>query len=208
MSLVQEGTEGRLVGSRAYEIPVFKKAEKMEHVDRQASREARSGGETLPTREQLEGPRVVYTSETPWVNESEHVLTMACSDPRFREATEEFIRVHFRLRRFDQLILPGGPASILISASSFFAIRPQVKMLHETHDFKRILAIAHHDCVYYRLKYSKLDEAARRERQIADLREFSKEVAKLAPGATVELYYAEPASGYIQYLAIESATTR
>jgi hypothetical protein len=175
----------------------------MEHVDRQASRGARREGEPLPTREQPKGPRVVYTSETPWVNESEHVLVMACSDPRFREAGEEFMRVHFRLRRFDQLILPGGPASILISAPYFFAIRPQVKMLHETHDFKRILAIAHHDCAYYRLKYPKLDDAARRERQIADLHEFSKEVVKLAPGTRVELYYAEPANGYVQYLAIE-----
>jgi len=175
----------------------------MEHVDRQASRKARSEGEKLPAPEQPKGPVVVYTSETPWVNESEHVLVMACSDPRFHEPTEELIRVHFRLRRFDQLILPGGPASILISAPSFFAIRPQVKLLHETHDFKRILAIAHHDCAYYRIKYSKLDEAARRERQIADLREFSKEVVKLAPGAIVEPLYAEPANGHIQYLAIE-----
>ena len=58
----------------------------------------------------------VYISETVWSVENDHTLVMMCSDPRYRPATEEFLRNHFKIERYDIIAVPGGPAAILYSA--------------------------------------------------------------------------------------------
>jgi hypothetical protein len=96
---------------------------------------------------------IVYTSKATWVGDIEHTLVTSCSDPRFHEPTDEFVGVHLGLGRFDPLILPGGPAALLLSSPSFFAARDHVKLLHLLHGFKRVVGIAHGDRGYYRSRY-------------------------------------------------------
>lgn len=147
---------------------------------------------------------VAYTTEASWVEANEHVLVVACTDPRFQRARKEFIEGMFGLGLYDPLIIPGGPAALLPSSPVRFFVSSWVKMLHGAHGFKRAIAFAHHDCRAYRARYPRLDDVRLREQQLRDLRQFRVEVAWLAPGIAVETYYAEPsADGHIQFLKVE-----
>ena len=55
----------------------------------------------------------VYVSRALWHQDNEHVLVVACPDPRFREARGEFLAARYDLRRYDPLIIPGGPQAVL-----------------------------------------------------------------------------------------------
>ena len=115
--------------------------------------------------------RVVFVSEARWHQDNEHVLVVACPDPRFREARGEFIDARYGLRRYDPLIIPGGPQAVLLSTPNFFLIRDMVTLLDKAHGFERIIGISHHDCRAYKEAYPWLSEEQRRAQQLDDLRD-------------------------------------
>lgn len=149
--------------------------------------------------------KIVYRSSAQWINETGRALVMPCSDGRFGDDEEEFLRRHCRLERFDRLIVPGGPASILLASSWFFAIREHFQMLSTAHDVNKVVGIAHHDCVYYAKKYPRLTPEERIELKISDLIVFKQEVLRMAPACEVLTYYVEiePFSSSCVYKQIE-----
>src|SRR5688572_1193806 len=80
--------------------------------------------------------QVVFVSTARWHQDNEHVLVVACPDPRFREARGEFIDARYGLRRYDPLIIPGGPQAVLLSTPNFFLIRDMVTLLNQAHGFE------------------------------------------------------------------------
>ena len=143
-----------------------------------------------------------FVSTALWHQDNEHVLVVACPDPRFREARGEFIDARYGLRRYDPLILPGGPQSVLTSADYFQVVRDMIKLLDNAHGFLRIIGISHYDCRAYKEAFPDITEAARRERQIADLREFVTVMHELVPGVSVEVFYSEPFEGRVKLAAV------
>jgi hypothetical protein len=143
-----------------------------------------------------------FVSECLWHEDNEHVLVVACPDPRFREARGEFIAARYDIRRYDPLIVPGGPQSILDEASHSGATREMIKLLNTAHGFQRVIGISHYDCRAYREAFPLLTEGERRVRQIEDLRSFEAEIERLVPGAPVEVYYCEPYEGRIRFTRI------
>jgi len=119
---------------------------------------------------------VVFVSAARWHQDNEHVLVVACPDPRFREARGEFIDARYGLRRYDPLIIPGGPHAVLLSASNFFLIRDMIRLLDNAHGFERIIGISHFDCRAYKEAFPDLAERERRVRQMEDLRSFMAEM--------------------------------
>lgn len=148
-------------------------------------------------------PRVVFTTASEWQEASEHILVMACTDPRFQIARKEFVEGHFGLTRYDSLVLPGGPATILYTSILSAIMRMSVRELNKHHNFTRAIAFAHYDCLIYRLRFPRLTAAERRERQFADLRVFKTEIRRVVPGIQADTFYAEPAGGRIQFLSVE-----
>lgn len=146
-------------------------------------------------------PKLVYLDKTPWVDGHSQALVIACSDPRFRKSTEHFVEQHLNLERFDPLFLPGGPATILMTSSSFFVVRAYVEMLHQLHVFKKIVGIAHRHCGYYRMRYPNHSESELNVQQWQDLQSFGKEIVRLVPDAKTEWYFADPRDGGIRFLA-------
>jgi hypothetical protein len=133
-----------------------------------------------------------FVSTARWHQDNEHVLVVACPDPRFREARGEFIGVRYGLRRYDPLILPGGPQAVLPSADYFQAVRGMIQLLDDAHGFERIIGISHYDCRAYKEAFPHLSEAARRAKQFADLHAFIAVMHELVPGVSVEAFYSEP----------------
>ena len=148
-------------------------------------------------------PEKSFVSHATFSEDHDHTLVTACSDPRFVEATQEFIRSAIGVRKFDPLFEPGGPAIFLLAYSIFFVTRPQGQLLHQAHDIRRVVGIAHYDCRFYLAKHPNLTPEKLRERQTRDLQEFKSEIARITPAATVELYYAHPnAEGRIEFSSV------
>ena len=149
-----------------------------------------------------DGEQVVFVSESRWHQDNEHVLVLACPDPRFREARGEFIDARYGLRRYDPLIIPGGPLAVLRSTPNFFLIRDMVTLLNQAHGFERIIGISHHDCRAYKEAYPWLSEAQRREKQLDDLRTFISEMQRLVPNVAVEAFFSEPFEDRIRFVQV------
>ncbi|MFN8633914.1 MAG: carbonic anhydrase [Chloroflexota bacterium] len=139
-----------------------------------------------------------FVSSALWHEENEHVLVVACPDPRFREARGEFIEARYGLRRYDPLIVPGGPQAILMTAPHYFLVRDWITLLDTAHGFQRIIGISHADCRAYKEAYPNLSESARRAKQIDDLREFAREMERLVPNVAIEVFYSEPFEGRVK----------
>jgi hypothetical protein len=181
---------------------------------RQVAREPRpvepaSGTAAEPTKERpVETPADEAPEAAPshdpyfWSEVHDHTLVIYCSDPRLREANVAFL-TSLGLAHYDQMVVPGGPAVILQSSLTFTSDRPRLQMLVEEHQIHRIIALAHVDCAYYRKKYTSLSAEERQQKQQNDLRAFTPEVKKIAPGIEdVSLYYAAVEDGEIRFLPV------
>ena len=146
--------------------------------------------------------QVVFVSESRWHQDNEHVLVVACPDPRFREARGEFIDARYGLRRYDPLIVPGGPLAVLPLTPNAFLIRDMVTLLDTAHGFERIIGISHHDCRAYKEAYPSMPEVQRREKQLDDLRAFIAEMRRLVPNVAVEAFYSEPFEDRIRFVQV------
>jgi hypothetical protein len=144
----------------------------------------------------------VFVSASRWHQDNEHSLVVACPDPRFREARGEFIETRYGLRRYDPLIIPGGPQAVLLSTANFFLIRDMITLLDQAHGFERIIGISHADCRAYKEAYPWISEEQRRARQIDDLREFIVEMRRLVRNVDVEAFYSEPAGEHIRFVKV------
>lgn len=152
-------------------------------------------GASLPEQED-------FVSTALWHQDNEHVLVVACPDPRFRESRGEFIAVRYGLRRYDPLILPGGPQAVLASADYFQVVRDMIRLLNDAHGFERIIGISHYDCRAYKEAFPHLSEAERRATQLLDLRAFVTVMHELVPGVSVEVFYSEPFEGHIKMVTV------
>lgn len=145
--------------------------------------------------------KFVYFDNTPcWVDGHNQALVIACSDPRFRKSTEHFVEKHLNLERFDPLFLPGGPAAVLTTSSSFFLMRAYIEMLNQLHAFKKIVGIAHRHCGYYHLRYPNHSEPELNVQQWQDLQLFAGEIARLVPNIKIECYFADPCDRGVRFL--------
>ena len=151
------------------------------------------------------GEQVVFVSESRWHQDNEHVLVVACPDPRFREARGEFIDARYGLRRYDPLIIPGGPHSVLHATPGSSMIRDMVTLLDQTHGFERIIGISHFDCRAYKEANPYLAEEHRRALQVADLRAFVATMERLVPNVAVEAFYCEPFEDRIRFVQVAEA---
>ena len=143
----------------------------------------------------------VYTSESAWPQAIDHTLAIYCSDPWFRKATAEFLE-SLGLTQYDQVVMPGGPSVILQSSFTFISDRQRVKLLCEIHEIRRVVAVAHLNCAYYRHRFGLQDVGETRKKQHADLMQFEVEMLRISPGLSVELYYADVAGDRFQFTRV------
>jgi hypothetical protein len=151
--------------------------------------------------------QVVFVSESVWHQDNEHVLVVACPDPRFREARGEFIDARYGLRRYDPLIIPGGPQAVLLSTASSALIRDMITLLDKAHGFERIIGISHYDCRAYKEAFPYLSEEHRRAVQVGDLRSFIATMERLVPNVEVEAFFSEPFEGRIRFVQVTAQPT-
>lgn len=136
----------------------------------------------------------IYQSTLPWDPTRPPALVVLCSDGRWRHHVEEFIDRHLQAGALADIVsVPGGIEPLTLSdlmPKDFNFLRRRLDLLFRAHGTRRLIAIGHEDCAWYkevRLGPLKLDL---RERQVRDLKHALALAAEIFPGIATEAYYA------------------
>jgi carbonic anhydrase len=136
----------------------------------------------------------VYESSLPWDPARPDTVIISCVDGRWFRHFEEFARLQLKAgARTDYLAVPGGiePMTLFdLVPKDFNFFRRRIEGLVAAHGTKRIVAIAHQDCAWYKTRMIGPLRFDMRERQITDLRSSAERLRQMFPGVTVETYYA------------------
>jgi hypothetical protein len=136
----------------------------------------------------------IYESRVPWNPSRPDTVIISCVDGRWREHIRAFAADHLKAdEHADFLAVPGGiePLTLVdLVPKDFNFFRRRLESLVEEHGTKRIVAIAHQDCAWYRTRTILSMRIDLRERQIADLRRAAARLREMLPGVTVETYFA------------------
>ena len=138
---------------------------------------------------------LVFESSLPWDPERPDTVIISCVDGRWFHHFQEFARVHLDAGdRTDFLAVPGGiePMTLFdLVPKDFNFFRRRVEALVEAHGTRRIVAIAHQDCAWYRTRKIGPITIDLKERQISDLRRAAERLRLMfADDTVVEAYFA------------------
>jgi hypothetical protein len=115
-------------------------------------------------------------------------------DGRWYRHFQEFARAHLKAGpHTDFMAVPGGiePMTLFdMVPKDFNFFRRRIEALVEAHGTRRIVAIAHQDCAWYRNREIGPFTIDLRDRQIADLRRAASRLREMFDGTTVETYFA------------------
>jgi carbonic anhydrase-like protein len=137
---------------------------------------------------------VVYESRLAWDPERPHTTLITCVDGRWFHHFQEFARVHLNAGdRTDFLAVPGGiePLTLVdLLPKDFNFFRRRLEGLVEAHGTRRVVAIAHQDCAWYRTRRIGPRTIDVREKQISDLRVSARRLREMLDGVTVDTFFA------------------
>jgi hypothetical protein len=138
---------------------------------------------------------LVFESSLPWNPDRPDTVIISCVDGRWFHHFQEFARVHLNAgERTDFLAVPGGiePMTLFdLVPKDFNFFRRRVESLVEAHGTRRIVAIAHQDCAWYRTRKIGPITIDLKERQISDLRRAAERLRRMFGDDTVvETYFA------------------
>ena len=141
----------------------------------------------------------IYESSVPWNPTRPDTVIISCVDGRWRSQIQDFTINYLKADlHADFLAVPGGiePLTLFdLVPKDFNFFRRRLESLIEAHGTKRIVAIAHQDCAWYKERTLfprtpfpiKLDL---RERQIIDLKRVAARLHATFPDLTIETYFA------------------
>jgi len=116
----------------------------------------------------------IYESTVPWNPKRPDTVIISCVDGRWRAQIQEFTVNHLKADlHADFLAVPGGiePLTLFdLVPKDFNFFRRRLESLIEAHGTKRIVAIAHQDCSWYKERKLFSFKLDLRERQISDLK--------------------------------------
>jgi hypothetical protein len=136
----------------------------------------------------------IYESTVPWNPKRPDTVIISCVDGRWRAQIQEFTVNYLKADlHADFLAVPGGiePLTLFdLVPKDFNFFRRRLESLVEAHGTKRIVAIAHQDCSWYKQRKVYSFKIDLRERQIADLKRVAARLRESLPNITVETYFA------------------
>ena len=119
----------------------------------------------------------VYQSTLPWDPSRPDTTIITCVDGRWYSHFQEFAHKHLNAGpRTDFLAVPGGiePLTLVdLMPKDFNFLRRRLEALVESHGTRRIVAIAHQDCAWYKARKLGPITLDLRELQVRDLRRAS-----------------------------------
>ena len=142
-----------------------------------------------------------YESSIPYEAARIHAAAIYCSDGRVGEQIDEFLHQGLGLPRYDRLAIPGGPACLSGSLSTFLegrALEEALRFLIRVHDLRQVVLIAHDSCAYYRDRLA-VPESSVTMQQRQDLETASRAVQRLRDGLGVKRFLAHTVDARIRF---------
>jgi hypothetical protein len=138
---------------------------------------------------------MTYTSRATRHHGPPDALVLHCSDHRFQAANHEFLDEGLRLSSYALISFPGGGHffSLALVLPKFAKVCLQSVAFHVKRARpRRIVLVAHDDCLFFREKVQFFfPEATFAEKQAANLRRARTVLAERFPDLPVEIYYAD-----------------
>lgn len=136
----------------------------------------------------------VYRSGLPWDSARPDTAIISCVDGRWRHHIQDFAQNYLKAdAHADFLAVPGGiePLTLFdLVPKDFNFFRRRLEALVRAHGTRRIVAIGHQDCAWYRDHKIGPFKVDFRERQLADLKRAAARLREMFPGLAVETYFA------------------
>ncbi|MEW5981828.1 MAG: carbonic anhydrase [Acidobacteriota bacterium] len=136
----------------------------------------------------------IFESTVPWNPTRPDTVIISCVDGRWRAQIQEFAATYLKADlHADFLAVPGGiePLTLIdLVPKDFNFFRRRLESLVQAHGTKRIVAIGHQDCAWYKQRRLLSLTIDLRERQITDLKRVAARLRGMLPDITVETYYA------------------
>ena len=136
----------------------------------------------------------LFSSSLPWSGHSAETLVILCSDNRFQAHFDQFLKEGLKVDSFARLALPGGPQFLLAGDLPMFekAGRRWVKFLTRQLNIRKIICLAHEDCLWYReISVGPLAISLLKDRQMSDLRRVRLVLQEMFPKIAVRMFYAD-----------------
>jgi hypothetical protein len=136
----------------------------------------------------------IYESPTPWDDVRPDTAVIMCVDGRWRSHVQEFATSALRAEgHYDIVAVPGGiePLTLMeFVPKDFSFLRRRLESLVAVHGTRRIVAVAHQDCSWYKERKIGPMKLDIKERQLKDLRRAASWLRETFPSIHVETYYA------------------
>jgi hypothetical protein len=137
---------------------------------------------------------VVHESGLVWDPARPPTVIVTCVDGRWYPHFQEFARTYLNAGpRTDFVAVPGGiePLTLVdLIPKDFNFFRRRIEALIESHGTKRIVAIAHQDCAWYKARKFGPVTLSLRDQQIRDLKRAAATLREMFDQVTVETYFA------------------
>ncbi len=136
----------------------------------------------------------VYHSALAWDPARSDTVIITCVDGRWQQQIRDFAEHHIKVdAHADVFAVPGGiePLTLVdLVPKDFNFLRRRLEMVVEGHGTRRIVAIAHQDCGWYRRRQLGPFKLDLQQRQLADLKRAATHLRELFPHVAVETYFA------------------
>jgi carbonic anhydrase len=140
------------------------------------------------------GDATVFESGVPWNPDRPDTVIISCVDGRWRAQIQDFTVNYLKADlHADFLAVPGGiePLTLFdLVPKDFNFLKRRLESLIASHGTKRVVAIAHEDCAWYKERRLGPFTVDLRERQIADLKRVASRLRETFPDLTIETYFA------------------
>ena len=153
----------------------------------------------------------VFRTQRPWNAQRPTTLVIACSDGRFQEEVDEFLRDHLVIDHHDRLYVPGGAGALVTSGTEFIRadrLRNECRFLIEAHGIERAILMFHGPaedgpvealCGDYQRRLPTSSPAGVRRQQDRDAERIQRD--GLGGGVCLEIYRCEvTADGLVRFV--------
>jgi carbonic anhydrase len=152
-----------------------------------------------------------YESSLAWDPQRPDTVIISCVDGRWYQHVQEFARVHLKAgQHTDFMAVPGGiePMTLAdVTPKDYNFFRRRLESLVHAHGTRRIVAIAHQDCAWYRARKIGSVTGDIRSRQIADLRRSASLLREMFDAVTIETYFARLDGTNLEKVVFEPVST-
>jgi len=134
-----------------------------------------------------------FVATIPWHDAKVSTLAIWCSDCRFQQQFDQFLRAGLGAEAFDKIAVPGGPQFLLDDDRPKFgwAGRRWLRFLVEHHEIKTVVCIGHEDCGWYKdLTGGALGREALNDAVKADLARMPEAIRADLPQVEVRPFFA------------------